>query len=371
MIKHVPPGGNWQDIPESVPSKRLEQIRESYRQGKGSRSTYYGRLEWGKPSYTISTYFNRPGNGCHIHPENDRVLTHREAARLQSFPDWYHFYGPMTEVRNQIGNAVPPLLATFISQFLEIENFVDLFCGAGGLSLGLEATGVEPIIAVDSKERACRTYRENRGNLSPPVLCADLSTESTKKRVVSEAEEYLGGVDAVVGGPPCQGFSHAGNAREKNDPRNLLVYDFINLVDRLRPRVFVMENVTGIRTIEGGEILNFIRKEFQRIGYPNTVNMVMASDFGVPQRRKRVFIIGARDASPHHLPKRLIDEKTWTTLDHAIRDLPDQPADDDDTKVTHKSNPQCAYQEMVRGCMGYPEFLSRLSEWTDIELPAE
>ena len=87
VIKCVPPGGNWKNIPESVPSKRLAQIRESYKAGKGSRSTYYGRLRPDMPAYTINTYFNRPGNGCHMHYDQDRTISQREAARFQSFPD--------------------------------------------------------------------------------------------------------------------------------------------------------------------------------------------------------------------------------------------------------------------------------------------
>ena len=71
IINYVPQGGNWKNIPESVPSQRLVQIRESYKEGKGSRSTYYGRLRSDMPSYTINTYFTRPGNGCHIHYEQD------------------------------------------------------------------------------------------------------------------------------------------------------------------------------------------------------------------------------------------------------------------------------------------------------------
>jgi Alw26I/Eco31I/Esp3I family type II restriction m6 adenine DNA methyltransferase len=115
MVKAVPPGGNWKDIPKSIPSERLAQIRESYANGEGSRSTYYGRLHPDAPSYTISTYFNRPGNGCHIHYDFEggqhRVISQREAARLQGFPDSFVFCGNRGSVNKQIGNAVPPLLA--------------------------------------------------------------------------------------------------------------------------------------------------------------------------------------------------------------------------------------------------------------------
>src|SRR5918997_2364265 len=97
IARSVPPGGNWKDIPETVPSKRLQQIRISYAAGKGSRSTYYGRLRPGAPAYTINTYFARPGNGCHLHYDytggQHRTLSQREAARLQSFPDRFIFHG--------------------------------------------------------------------------------------------------------------------------------------------------------------------------------------------------------------------------------------------------------------------------------------
>ena len=111
MVKSVPEGGNWKNIPEHIPSKRLDQIRLS-----GGRTTLYGRLRREHPSYTITTYFNRPGNGAYIHPKQDRVISAREAARLQSFPDKYVFHGSKTSLCKQIGNAVPPIMAYFIAR---------------------------------------------------------------------------------------------------------------------------------------------------------------------------------------------------------------------------------------------------------------
>ena len=94
----------------------LTRIRHEAARGGGSRSTYYGRLRWDEPSYTIATYFNRPGNGCTIHPEADRMLTVREAARLQTFPDHVEFSGPARARHAQVGNAVPPLLAAQVAR---------------------------------------------------------------------------------------------------------------------------------------------------------------------------------------------------------------------------------------------------------------
>src|SRR5438105_4499707 len=159
----VPPGGNWKNIPVTVPSRRLESIRVSYAAGGGSRSTYYGRLHPDRPSYTINTYFNRPGNGCHLHYDYEggqhRVLSEREAARLQSFPDNFLFSGSHLAVQKQIGNAVPPLLAYHIAKVLPIAGqYVDLFSGAGGLSLGFKWAGWEPIVANDIEPEFLDTY---------------------------------------------------------------------------------------------------------------------------------------------------------------------------------------------------------------------
>ena len=162
----VPPGGNWKNIPHDVPSKRIEQIRVSFAAGEGSRSTYYGRLHPARPAYTINTYFNRPGNGCHLHYDyaggQHRVLSEREAARLQSFPDRFAFVGAHLSVQKQIGNAVPPLLAFQIARTLPVVGqYVDLFSGAGGLSLGFRWAGWEPIVANDIENNFLESYRRN------------------------------------------------------------------------------------------------------------------------------------------------------------------------------------------------------------------
>ena len=135
MAKHIPPGGNWQNIPVHLPSKRLEQIRRT-----GGRTTYYGRLRYDKPSYTITTYFNRLGNSSNLHPEQQRMISIREGARLQSFKDSFIFYGSKTSQYKQIGNAVPTLLARAVAEAIYPhiinKSMIDLFSGAGGMSEG-------------------------------------------------------------------------------------------------------------------------------------------------------------------------------------------------------------------------------------------
>ena len=118
ILEHIPPGGNWKNIPLEIKDKRVDSIRST-----GGRTTYYGRLHPYRPSYTISTFFSRTGNGCFIHPHQDRLISQREAARLQSFPDDFIFYGNRTSQGIQVGNSVPPLVGKaigkmFIKQFL-------------------------------------------------------------------------------------------------------------------------------------------------------------------------------------------------------------------------------------------------------------
>ena len=262
MISHVPQGGNWQNIPETVPSKRLEQIREMTKQRGVVRTTYYGRLKPEQPSYTISTYYNRPGNGTHIHPTEDRTLTSREAARLQSFPDSYQFLGSEGAVRTQIGNAVPPLLAYAIGKELSKvkgnKTCVDIFCGAGGLSLGLEWSGWKSIAAIDHNKAALETYEKNRKSTKTTIL-ADLQLESELKASIATIKQRLNGkkLHLLAGGPPCQGFSHAG-FRNHDDERNDLAVNYLMFAAELRPSVFLLENVEGLLTMKKGQVLAWV-----------------------------------------------------------------------------------------------------------------
>lgn len=157
MAIHIPEGGNWKNIPEEIPSLRLAQIRKS-----GGRTTYYGRMRHDRPSYTITTYFNRLGNGCNLHPFQNRVMSNREAARFQSFPDSYVFVGSKSAQYKQIGNAVPPLLARAIASeimpHLDSLNYVDLFAGAGGISEGFSMAGYNLIAANEIEKKYFETY---------------------------------------------------------------------------------------------------------------------------------------------------------------------------------------------------------------------
>ena len=374
MVRAVPEGGNWKDIPESIPSRRLDQIRESYARGEGSRSTYYGRLRRDMPSYTISTYFNRPGNGCHIHPSQDRVLSQREAARLQSFPDDFEFLGPQGAIFTQIGNAVPPLLAFQIAITLgQPGAYVDLFCGAGGMGLGFKWAGWRPIIANDLEPRFVETYRRN---VHGEAVADSITNPETFERLVEAAisGRRPGEPFWVLGGPPCQGFSTAGKKRSMADPRNHLVWDYVRFLERVRPDGFVFENVTGLLNMQGGKVFAAVKEAFSSV-MPAIQGAVLSADnYAIPQRRKRVILVGRsdRESTPWGPPPPLTSSTTqgstlFSSLQRAISvhealgDLPPLQPGEDGSLKRYVSRPMTPYQALMRGLLSAYDYLDMVS----------
>ena len=365
MVECVPPGGNWKDIPETVPSKRLEQIRTSFAAGKGSRSTYYGRLLPNEPSYTISTHFNRPGNGCFIHYDyaggQHRMISHREAARFQTFPDSFVFRGPQGSVNTQIGNAVPPLLAFRLAACLEGPgSFVDLFCGAGGSALGFVMAGWTPVVSNDIDKRSIETHK---ANFATPAVLGDIREPHVLDDVIATALQGFratNGPRIVVGGPPCQGFSTAGNRRTMDDERNLLFRQYAVILDRLAPDYFVFENVTGILNMEDGLVFEMVKTTLTDAGYELSVSTLRSEEHGVPQRRSRVIILGTRHGVavkpgwPPALTRgaqapSLFDLNPAPTAVDAIGDLPALHHGEDGSARDYASEATAGLQRYARG----------------------
>ena len=358
MVKAIPPGGNWKDIPLDIPSERLKRIRQT-----GGRTTLYGRLKTNKPSYTITTYFNRPGNGAYIHPTQNRVISAREAARLQSFPDSYIFEGSKTSLPKQIGNAVPPLLsyaiAKEISKQTKTKNVLDLFCGAGGLSLGFEWAGFNIVAANDNFPAACESYRKN--HMESILIEGDITERAIKEKLFSVVKHKK--IDIVVGGPPCQGFSYAGK-RLVDDPRNFLYKEFVEIVQKINPPVFLLENVEGILTSNKGKTYESIVNDFSNLGYSLHGKKMHAVEFGVPQKRKRVIIIGTKNGiNPEScFPKGFMtEEKKQTTVNCAISDFPKIEANGGVHMMSFSLKPKSEYQKFMRGEMSVEEFIKIIS----------
>lgn len=205
---------------------------------------------------------------------------------------------------------------------------VSLFSGAGGLSRGFADAGMRPTLAAELDDDAVATYRKN---ISDSVIRADIGAEAD--RIVRAVEARTNGkeVFAVIGGPPCQGFSTAG-ARDHSDPRNRLVFSYLDIVDRLRPSWFLFENVEGILTSGGGDAIVGLAERFTALGYSFRVEKVNFARWGVPQARKRVLIVGNRHGVDPVLPEAThsFDGKKHrgskgmgsTTLGDAISGLP-------------------------------------------------
>lgn len=372
FAKNVPPGGNWKDIPESVPSARLAQIRESFAAGKGSRSTYYGRLRTDMPSYTIGTYYTRPGNGCFLHPDatQDRTLSHREAARLQSFPDDFVFNGSQRAICQQIGNAVPPLLAMQVAEALGRQgDMVDVFAGCGGLSLGFKWQGWKTLGAVDFDKFAVQSFNRN---VDPLAIVGDMNAEEVLDYLVAAAARRDEARPlALVGGPPCQGFSTGGNKRSEDDARNHLHGRYSLLLKRMKPDLFVFENVIGLLSMSRGSFLQSVMSGFKEAGYDAQVWKLNAAEFGVPQRRVRVVIVGVRCGTREfpHRPQEWCsissdpqgNRASALTVDEAISDLPRLVSGEDGSGYSYV-HPAVAnsYQALMRGEITANAYLSRV-----------
>jgi DNA (cytosine-5)-methyltransferase 1 len=174
---------------------------------------------------------------------------------------------------------------------------IDLFAGAGGMSLGATNAGIEVRAAVEMREAACRTYERNH----PGVKVHNLDIRSVHGIDVDRHGHEL----VVFGGPPCQGFSTS-NQRTRNgdNPRNWLFLEFVRLVEVLSPEWLVFENVAGILQTDGGSFVQAFKDMLEKLGYRLSARLLNAADHGVPQRRSRYFVVGCRDRPP----------QLWTSL---------------------------------------------------------
>ena len=324
----------------------------------------YGRLWWDKPSISITAKSSTPSCGRFLHPEQNRNISVREAALLQGFPPSFRFSGPLVQLYRQIGNAVSPLFSTALADVIasEIRNpselledsdldvsgpggrsftssiagrkrsiqsdnrsinkptAIDLFAGAGGLSLGLQQAGFDVVFALDNDPDAARTYRYNIG----PEIHLGSATEIKPSDVAKMAGLRPGECDLLVGGPPCQGFSQHRRGADI-DKRNELVEWFAEVIRSVRPRAFLFENVPYIAAKRGKETLSKFMRVVQSSGYSVHTSVVDASDYGVPQRRQRFIAIGFRDGEGTGFTIPLTSDSDDQCVQDAIGDLPSPP----------------------------------------------
>jgi len=171
-------------------------------------------------------------------------------------------------------------------------NYIDLFSGSGGMSLGFETQGFENLFAIEFDEATANTYRRN---FPDNYLIEKDITQVTNQEILDIVEEV--NVDVVIGGPPCQGFSIAGNIGRQfiDDERNHLFKEFVRIVDIIKPKMFVMENVARLATHNKGKTIKEICDEFEKIGYHTKFKVLNAVNFNVPQNRRRIFVVGTKE----------------------------------------------------------------------------
>lgn len=313
MISLVPEGKNYRSLPE--------EFRGMYKYHE-ALTRYHSK----KPSLTINT-----GHRSHFHYKWNRIPTVRESARLQSFPDDFIFYGNKSEQYKQVGNAVPPMLGYAIAKQLikyldkkgkpKKVKMIDLFAGCGGLTEGFMQTGLyEEVAAVEWLKPQVDTLRRrmrdkwNELDAEDRVMHFDIQREDELYSGWKDDDIFgdgkgldffvndAGGIDIIIGGPPCQAYSVAGRVRDedgmRNDYRNYLFEHYLSVVKRYKPKLFVFENVPGILSAapDGIPITEKIKKAFENTGYLISNDLkkavVNASDYGVPQNRNRVIILG-------------------------------------------------------------------------------
>lgn len=237
-------------------------------------------------------------------------------------------------------------------------TFVDLFCGAGGLSKGLEMAGLEGICGLDWFNEACMTYNRN---FAHPFINGDIKDSENKKKFYETVRKQLNGrhLDIVAGGFPCQGFSMAGN-RIVDDPRNSLYKELIEIVGELQPNFVICENVKGLRTMLGGLVEKKIIADFKEIGYDMNVATLCAADYYTPQKRERVIFIGNRKGLTNFHPKPILSPNEYITTGQAIGDLINHPVDPAFNHV-----PTIHREDMARRIMETPEGKSLYKGYSD------
>ena len=195
---------------------------------------------------------------------------------------------------------------------------VELCGGAGGLARGFMAAGIETAIAVEQNKYAAATYRFNFPKVA--VIEEDIRRVSGRA-ILRKLETRKGELDVLVAGLPCQGFSESNRrTRTVGNPKNLLYREVLRLLSEIKPRWFVIENVAGIGTLKSGRFLEQILDEFREAGYPTRDGVLNAADFGVPQCRRRAFLVGSCTGKGFKFPVGM--EETRATVRDAIADLP-------------------------------------------------
>ncbi len=298
-------GQKMQDLPEELWHKSFRFYVKEDATRQGGPNLRMIRLDPNQPSLTVTGYiYNK-----FVHPFEDRFITPREAARLQGFPDDLEFKGSLTSVQQQIGDAVPIELgkALFATLLQTAKQYcperttipaISLFSGAGGFDIAAQRVSTDDgscwktVACVELEQDRCETLR-NYFDDSLCVLQRDVTTLASEDIIaacgMSKSDIWL-----VYGGPPCQSFSQAGKQQGIGDSRGELIFAFLHLVREISPPMFLMENVSNLKGIAKGTLLQAIQQEMEHIGYSVQQRVLNAAYYGTAQKRRRMIFVGTR-----------------------------------------------------------------------------
>lgn len=218
---------------------------------------------------------------------------------------------------------------------------ISLFSGGGGLDLGFKKSGFNIVYAIDIDKAAVESYKEN---IDSNIILEDLLKIDLNS---------LPKAQVVIGGPPCQSFSLVGK-RDVNDDRSDLVWRYLEIIQHVQPEYFVFENVVGLKsakTPKGTRVIDDLSEAFEEIGYTISIETLNAADYGVPQRRKRVIIVGSRAGNMFEFPSKTHNEdgvnglEKWVSAEEALGDLGEATMEG---KSNYSSPAQNSYQEKMR-----------------------
>ena len=222
-------------------------------------------------------------------------------------------------------------------------RILDLFSGAGGLSLGLEMNNsFKTVVATDFFKNSLNTLKKNMPDVE--IIFGDILDKNVKKSIIDKSKK--GKVNMIVGGPPCQGFSNKGKKLGLSDPRNFLFLEYLNIVKELKPEIFIMENVKALVTASDGYFINEIIEKFKKLGYIVSFQVLKASNFGVPQSRERTFIIGSKSVAFNF--NMLRKNNKIVTVKDAISDLHFLESGEGSVVMDYKNKPLSHYQRIMR-----------------------
>ncbi len=228
-------------------------------------------------------------------------------------------------------------------------NIIDLFAGAGGLSYGFYKNNDFNIICANEIEKdMCMTYTKNHPNV--PMYNIDIK-DFNPNTVINELLKKNEMVDLIIGGPPCQAYSTVGK-RILDDLRGKLFQEYYRIVKSVMPKMFIFENVKGLLSMDKGNLIKLIISLFEELGYKVKFKVLNSLDYGVPQSRERVILVGNRFKSEYNFPEQTHsnnqedDLKKHLTLSDAISDLP--KLGNDQTSTKYLSEPHNEYQQKLR-----------------------